>query len=88
MTFFHHGKSGQELRAAQNGFESPKKICKHTVDGDGNALVESVAISTNEGWDFAELVKLQVFSRNTLGRLGLNDLEVDVVCLCDCADGN
>lgn len=68
--------------------ESPvEKKTLHTVDSDGNALVESVSISTDESWDLAETVELQVLSRDTLGRLGLNNLEVDIVGLCDSADG-
>jgi hypothetical protein len=50
--------------------------------------VESVAISTDESWDLAELVELEIFGGNTFSRLSLNDLEVDVICLCDCADGS
>ena len=65
-----------------------KKICSRTVDCDGNTLVEGVAISTDKSWDLAEPVNLQVFSRNTLCRLGLDDLEFDIVCLGDCADGS
>jgi hypothetical protein len=49
--------------------------------------VESVAISANKSWDLAELIDLEVLSRDTLSRLDLNDLDVDVVCLRNCANG-
>lgn len=50
--------------------------------------MESVAVSTDESWDLAEAVELQVLGRDTLGWLGLNDLEFDIVGLCDSADGS
>lgn len=52
-----------------------------TVDGDGNALVKSIAVSANECWDFAKLVDLQVLIGDTLRCVGLDDLELDVVGL-------
>jgi hypothetical protein len=64
------------------------KIFEHTVDGDSNALVENVAISSNKGWDLSELVDLEVVGRDTLRRLSLNDLEVNIVCLRNSADGS
>jgi len=57
-----------------------------TVDGNGNALVEGVAVCADEGWDLSELVDLEVLSRNALGRLGLDDFDVDVVRLCNSAN--
>ena len=48
--------------------------------------MERVAVSTNKGRDFAELIDLQVLSRNALGRLGLDDLKLDVVGLGHSAD--
>lgn len=62
--------------------------CKRTVDGDGNSLVEGETISTDKGWDFAELVDLEVLSRDTLGWLGLDDIELDVIGLCNCTNGS
>lgn len=49
--------------------------------------MESVAISTDEGWDLAELVDLEVLGGNTLGWLSLNDLDIDVVGLSHSANG-
>src|SRR4051794_21454787 len=62
-------------------------IWVRTVNGNGNTLVESVAISTYEGWDLAELVDLEVLGGDTLGWLSLNDLNVDVVGLSHSANG-
>jgi hypothetical protein len=39
-----------------------------TVDGDGNAFVEGVTICPYEGWDFSELVDLEVVGGDTLCR--------------------
>jgi len=58
-----------------------------TVDGNGDALVKGVAVSTNESRDLAQLVDLEVLGGDTFGWLGLNDLNVDVVGLCDSTDG-
>jgi len=48
--------------------------------------VENIAIGSNECWDLSKTVELQVLSINTFGRLGVDNLEVDVVGLCDCED--
>lgn len=45
-----------------------------TVNSDGNSLVKSIAICTNEGWDLAKLVDLEVIRRDALGRIGINNL--------------
>lgn len=50
--------------------------------------MENVAISTNESWDLAELVDLEVLRRDTLGRVGVDELQVDVVRLGHSSDGN
>lgn len=60
---------------------------QRTVDGNGNALGEDVAVGTLEGGDLAELVELEVLSLDTLGRLGVNDVKVEAVGLCDGQQG-
>jgi hypothetical protein len=50
--------------------------------------VEGVSISANESWDFSKLVELEVLLRDTLSRLGLDNLEIDVVGLCNCTNGS
>jgi hypothetical protein len=64
-----------------------RAIGKRTVDGDGNALGEDVAVGTLEGGDLAELVELEVLGVDTLGRLGVNNVKVEVVGLCDGQQG-
>lgn len=59
-----------------------------TVDGNGHALGEDVAISALEGGNLAELVELEVLGRDTLGRLGVDNLELEVVGLSDCKDSS
>lgn len=59
-----------------------------TVNGNSDALSENVAILTDEGRDLAELVDLEILSRNTFSWLSLDDLEVDVVGLGNCANGS
>lgn len=57
-----------------------------TVDGDGHALVQDVAILALEGGDLAKLVELQIVGGRA-GGIDLNDLEVEVVGLRHGADG-
>ena len=58
-----------------------------TVDGNGHALAQDVAISALERGDLAELVQLAVVVADALGRLGVDLLELDVVGLGDSVDG-
>lgn len=67
--------------------EAPE-IFERTVDGNGNALVEGVAVSANKCWDLSKLIDLQVFGRDTISRSGLDDLEVDVVGFSHCVNGS
>tara|TARA_R110002060_G_scaffold12882_6_gene18349 strand:+ start:231 stop:482 length:252 start_codon:yes stop_codon:yes gene_type:complete len=62
-------------------------VWARTVDGNGNALVESVTISTDKGRDLAELVDFEVFGGNALRWLSLNDLDVDIIGLGHSANG-
>ena len=64
-----------------------RRIGQRTVDGNGNALGEDVAVGTLEGRDLAELVELEVLSLDTLGRLGVNNVKVEAVGLCDGQQG-
>lgn len=59
---------------------------ERTVDGNGDALRERVAILAKEGGDLAELIGLEVLNGG-LGRVSLDELEVDVVGLRDGTDG-
>lgn len=67
------------------GRASRARICL-TVNGDGHALVQDVAILALEGGDLSELVELQVVGRR-VGGVDLNDLKVEVVGLGHGADG-
>lgn len=58
-----------------------------TVDSDGNGLGENEAVGALEGRDLAELVDLQVVRRDALGRLGVDELDVEAVLLCDRKEG-
>jgi hypothetical protein len=61
---------------------------KHTVDSNGNTLVEGVAIGTDEGWDTPKAIYLQVIGWDAFGRLCLDDLKINIVCLRDSPDGS
>lgn len=50
--------------------------------------MQSVAIGTNESWDFSKLVYLEVVGRDAFSWFGLNNFEVDVVGLGHCTDGS
>lgn len=56
---------------------------RRTVNGNGHALAQDVAISSLEGGNLAELVDLEVIGRNTLGWLSVDNLEVELIRLCD-----
>ena len=60
---------------------------KRTVDSDGDALREDETVSALEGGDLAELVELQVLGRDTLGRLSVDELDVEAILLCDGEEG-
>jgi hypothetical protein len=53
-----------------------------TVDGDGDALSQDVAVGALEGGHFAELVEQQVVGRHSLFGDGLDNLELELVGLC------
>ena len=72
---------------AGNGQRVDKALRKRTVDGNGHALGQNVAISALECGNLAELVELQVVRRDTLGWLGVDILEVKLVGLCDSENG-
>jgi hypothetical protein len=80
--------SWQQVEKWGCGVEKFSKIKKRTVDGNGNGLVENVAISTDEGWDLAETVVLEVLSIDALGWLNVDDLKIDVVGLGHSPDGS
>jgi hypothetical protein len=61
---------------------------KRTVDGNGNALGQDVTVSTLKGRDLGELVELEVLVADTLGRLGVDNVEVQAVGLCDGQQGS
>lgn len=61
-------------------------MSKRTVDRDGDALVENIAVGADEGRDLGERVELEVLGRR-VGRVDLLNLEVEVVGLRDGADG-
>jgi hypothetical protein len=54
-----------------------------TVDSDGDALGEDEAVGALEGWDLSELVEPEVLLRDALGRLSLDELDVEAVLLRD-----
>ena len=63
-------------------------MCRRTVDGNGHALAQNVAICALKGWDLAELVEFAVVVRDTLGWLGVDNVEVELVCLGDSEEGS
>jgi hypothetical protein len=50
--------------------------------------MESVSIGTDKGWHLSKLVEFEILSRDTLGWLGLDDLELDIVGLRNGANGS
>lgn len=58
-----------------------------TVDCNGNALAENVAIVALERGNLAQLVQLAVVGTDTLRRLSVDEIEFDVVGLGDGEEG-
>ena len=58
-----------------------------TVDRNGAALAENVAIIALKRRDLAQPVQLAVVFINTLGRLGVHKIEFNVVSLGDGEEG-
>ena len=58
-----------------------------TVDCNSNALADDVAIVALERGNLAQLVQLAVVVADTLGRLGVHEIEFDVVGLGDSEEG-
>lgn len=60
-------------------------VSKRTVDRDGDALKENIAVGADEGRDLGEGVELEVLGRR-VGGVDLLNLEVEVVGLRDGVD--
>ena len=58
---------------------------KRTVDGDGNALGESIAVRPNERGDLAELVRILMLLGNVV-HINVDNVKVNVVGLRDRED--
>lgn len=56
---------------------------KLTVDSNGEALREDEAVSAHECRNTTKFVDFKVDGRDARGWDGLNELEVDVVLLCN-----
>ena len=60
----------------------------HTVDGNSNALSQHISIAANKSWHLAQLVKLKIPLWEAFGRLGLNNLQLEVIRLGNSTDGS
>jgi hypothetical protein len=60
-----------------------RECIQHTVDSNGNAFAEDIAICALEGGDFAQLVEQQVVSRHSFLWNCLDNLELELVGLCN-----
>ena len=50
--------------------------------------MKSVAICTDEGRDLSKLINFEVLGGNAFCRLGLNNLEVDIIGLGNCTNSS
>lgn len=80
------GGEGSQGKCGAKNTRSTNVMLSHTVDGDGHALGEDVAIGADEGRDLVEGVGLEELS-GRVGDVGLDLLDVEVVGLRDGADG-
>lgn len=53
-----------------------------TVDGDGDGLCQNEAIGADKGGNSSKRVQLEIFSID-IGRTGFDELDVEVILLCD-----
>ena len=61
---------------------------KRTVYGDGNALGQLVSICSHKRRYVSKLVEFQILSaQRPLGYVGVNDLEVKLICLGNSSNG-
>jgi hypothetical protein len=60
----------------------------HTVNSDRNALGQDESISTLEGRDLSESVELGVIGTDALGRLFVDELDIETVGLCHHQQGS
>ena len=57
-------------------------MMERTVYRNSNALGQLVPICSHKRWYLSELVELQIVgAKRTLGAVGVNNLEVKLVCL-------
>lgn len=67
-------------RGGEEDAKGQREVGRLTVDGNGNDLVEDVAIAALEGRDLCERVEfLVVVAQATLERVGVDQLDVEVV---------
>lgn len=64
-----------------------REEAEHTVDGNSYALAEDIAIGALESWDLAKLIEQQVVRARVRG-INFNNVEIEVVGLCDGLDGS
>lgn len=62
-------------------------IARLTVDGDGHALGQNIAVGALESRNLAELVELQVVGADALAGLGVDALQLQAIGLGDGEDG-
>jgi hypothetical protein len=61
---------------------------RRTVDGDGNAFTENIAISANKGWNFSKLVdELVVSWSGSTSIILLDNVKLETVGFSDKLDG-
>ena len=66
---------------------SDQKKIQLTVDGNGNALAQDIAVAALERRDLAQLVELAVVIAHAFRGLGVDDVELEVVGLGDGEQG-
>ena len=58
-----------------------------TVDSNGDAFGQDIAIGANKSWNLSEFVELKVVVRGLGSSLGLDEIKLEVVCLGHDFDG-
>ena len=67
----------------KTSFTSARGGHERTVDGNSNHLAQHVSIAAHEGRDLAQLVEQAVIVADTFVRLGVDEVDLEVVRIGD-----
>ena len=57
----------------------PDDCAERTVNGNGHAFGQGIAIASDKGGDFAKMIDLEVVLRDTVRWVGLDNVQIKLV---------